>query len=387
VKIQAVIHAKYSKLSHRQQTVALLLTVLACLLFILILFKWSNATNKNQLVTAPMTIRHGNEINIPVDSPLRAQMTIKSVSSSNLPHIVSLPGIIEADPVQSVNILPPLTGRLISLNANIGDFVKKNQVIAIISSPDLAQASADNDKAVNTLKLTSEALTRAKNVNRAGGSAVKDVQQAQNNYIQALAESKRAADKLQILGNNGFSQLPIKAPIKGRITALNYGVGSYITDPTVVLMSIADLTTIWVTANVPENIVETITKDQLVEISLSAYPKQHLKGKISFVNAILDPDTHRNKTRIALPNPDGKLQPNMYATVKVTIPEPNLITIPTSAILMNNDTTSVYVETDPWTFERRTVQLGLEDGHEIRVLSGLKAGNRIVINGGIFIND
>ncbi|MFI4919447.1 MAG: efflux RND transporter periplasmic adaptor subunit [Legionellales bacterium] len=387
MKIPALSHAKYAQLSPRQQTVVIGLTVLACLLFCIILGKCYQAFHNNQAAYTPITIRQGKQIRIPAHSPLRGQMTIKAVACSSLPHIISLPGVIEADPAHSVNMLPPLTGRLITLNVNLGDVVQQNQVVAEISSPDLAQASADNDKALAILKQATEALTRTKEVTRAGGSAVKDVQQAQSNYIQAQAEAKRTKDRLIATGNNGFSLLTIKAPMDGRITALNYGLGSYITDPTATLMSISDLTTVWVTANVPENLLGSIAINQTVDIFLAAYPQRHLQGKISFLNAILDPDTHRNKTRIVLPNPKGELQPNMYATVKVTVPEPDVISIPISAIFMNDDAVSVYVETSPWIFERRTVRLGSEDGNQVRVLSGLTAGNRIVVNGGIFIND
>ena len=77
----------------------------------------------------------------------------------------------------------------------------------------------------------------------------------------------------------------------------------------------------------------------------------------------------------------------MFATVKVTVPQPDLIMIPISAILMNNDVISVYVETKPWIFEQREVVLGMEDNHHVRVLSGLKPNDRIVVSGGVFIND
>ncbi|CEG58727.1 efflux RND transporter periplasmic adaptor subunit [Legionella fallonii] len=387
MKFRARISAQYQKLSTKQQSIAILLMALVCLLFITILFQYYWYSNREQSDVPPMMIRQGNQIKIPEHSPLRAQLTIKPVSVSNLPHIVSLPGVIEIDPTHNVNLLPPLTGRLTKLNANIGDLVKKDQILAEISSPDLAQASSDNDKAIATLQLATEALKRAKAVNHAGGSAVKDVQIAESNYIQSQAEAKRTANRLHTLSNNGFSSLTIRAPRDGKITALNYGLGSYITDPTAILMSLVDLSTIWVTANVPENIIGSIAPNQPVEISLSAYPNQYLQGKITFVNALVDPDTHRNKTRIALPNPDGKLQPNMYATIKVTVPQPKSILIPISALFMNNDTTSVYVETAPWTFERKIVQLGTEDGNTIRVESGLKDSDRIVVNGGIFIND
>ena len=363
--------------------------VLFILFFVVLMLsiKINAPSDKNPVADVVMMIHQGNHIKIPKHSPLRAKMTIKSVSATNALHLVTLPGIIEAPPVRTVSILPPLTGRLTTINVNLGDFVKKNQLLAEISSPDLAQASADNEKANDALYFATDALNRAKRVNHAGGIAIKDLQQAQSNYNQAQTEAKRAKDRLETLDNNGFSLLPIKAPIPGRITAINYGIGSYITDPTAVLMIVSDLTSVWVNANVPENLVGSITKNQAVDVVLPAYPDKHLKSRISFVDAMLDPNTHRNKTRIILPNLNGALQPNMYATVQITVPEPFHIALPTSAILMNDDSTTVFVETAPWVFERRPVTLGPEDKNQVWVLSGLTSGDRVVLDGGIFIND
>ena len=305
----------------------------------------------------------------------------------NLPHIIPFPGIIEANPKFMADVRPPLVGRLTSIKVNLGDLVQKNQVLATISSPNLAYAQAAFEKAKNNLLLTKNAFRRSQEVNRAGGNSVKDVQLAESNYLQALADTQSTEAQLKMLGHNKFSQLSIKAPIQGRITAINYGVGSYINDTTVPLLTITNISTVWVTANIPENFAGIVAKDQVVDIHMPAYPNHVLHGNITFVNSFLEPDTRRNKTRIVFSNPNGKLQPNMFAMVNVRIPQPHSIVIPSSAILMNDDATSVYVETKPWIFTRRCVELGTEDGENVRIVSGLKPGERIVTTGGVFIND
>ena len=385
----AAIRAKYKDLSDQQKPIALLLIGFFSLLCMIFLFKGCQAiaASRNKIVVEPMMIQEGDRIKIPEHSPLRTQLSIKTVTLSSVPHIISVPGVIEADPARIVNVLPPLTGRIMSLNVNLGEHVEKNQVLAVISSPDLGQAYTDNEKAIGLLKLATEALKRARAVQHAGGTSMKVVQQAENDYLQALVESKRTAARLKTLGNNSFNVLTIRAPIKGRITGLNYGEGAYITDPMASLMTIVNTETIWVTANVPENLAGVVAKDQSVDVHMPAYPKQVLHGKISFVSSFLEPDTRRNKTRMLFANPNGKLQPNMFATINITVAQPNRVMIPLSAVLMNNDTTSVYVETSPWCFESKAVQLGTEDGERVRVLSGLTAGDRIVELGGIFIND
>ena len=181
--------------------------------------------------------------------------------------------------------------------------------------------------------------------------------------------------------------MTIRAPISGQVTALNYGTGSYINDPTSPLLTIANTKTVWVTAYITERLAGAIKKGLPAAVYLAAYPEQVFKGTVASVSAFLDADTRRNKTRIAFTNPKGTFQPNMFATVKLSLPQPDQIIIPPSAILMSNDTTSVFVEESPWTFVRRDIKLGMEDGQHVRVLSGLKAGERIVMSGGVLVND
>jgi len=144
---------------------------------------------------------------------------------------------------------------------------------------------------------------------------------------------------------------------------------------------------VWVTANVPEDLLASITKGQAAEVDLPAYPGQKFHGTVSFVSALLEPDTHRNKTRIMFANLDGKLKPNMFATVGIAVPQGKQVVVPTSALLMNNDSITVFVEVAPWTFVRRTVELGHEDEDRVRILSGLADGDRVVVRGGVLLND
>jgi cobalt-zinc-cadmium efflux system membrane fusion protein len=102
---------------------------------------------------------------------------------------------------------------------------------------------------------------------------------------------------------------------------------------------------------------------------------------------VLEPDSHRNKVRIAFANDAFRLKPNMYASVTLIAAQRPQIVVPTSALLMNNDRTSVFVATAPWTFERRTVEPDLQEGSSVPILSGLRAGEQVVIKGGILLND
>jgi membrane fusion protein, heavy metal efflux system len=118
-----------------------------------------------------------------------------------------------------------------------------------------------------------------------------------------------------------------------------------------------------------------------------AYPNRVLRGKVSFVSAVIEPDSRRNKLRIAFANQDYVLKPNMFAAVTLSGQAYSQVVLPSSALLMNNDRTSVFVATAPWTFERRTVDTQLEEGSSVAIRSGVEAGEQVVVKGGILLND
>ncbi len=377
----------YKKLpSQSQTTLKILISILGIFISIL-LIKACVSNSQQKKNHPPHLLRENDLIKIPEGSPLRTKIQINPVQTSNAPHTVVFPGVVEAEDRKTVKILPPMPGRLISLHAELGERVKKGQTLAILQSAAMAQAQADLIKAQSILNQAKEALQRAQKVNRAGGNAIKDIEQNQNNYNQALAESQRAQVTLDYLGANKENQMQIQAPVDGIIIELNYGDGSYLNDINIPLYVLANVSPIWVTACVPESLIASVAVGQKVSIVVPAYPKQKWEAKISFVNPLIDPNTRCSQTHIALENTDEKLQPNMFASIHVQIPQSEQITVPLSTLLMINDTISVYLEVDPWVFKRHAVILGPEDNNQVRIMSGLKPGDRVVTNGGILLND
>jgi membrane fusion protein, heavy metal efflux system len=240
--------------------------------------------------------------------------------------------------------------------------------------------------------MTDKNLKRQEALVKARGASERDLDQAKNDYAQAASEYRRTQARLQVIGAAGGAQrgqrlLAVKAPIGGSVTSLSVAPGNMINDPTQPIMTIADLSTVWVTALVPEKDVSFVAKDRDVEVVLSAYPDRVLHGKVLFVSDVIEADSRRNKIRIAFPNPEYVLKPNMFATVTVLGPQQFHVVVPTSALLMNNDRTSVFVATAPWVFERRTVVPQLEERSSVAISAGLTAGEEVVVKGGILLND
>ena len=346
----------------------------------------SDAVEKSE----PILIHKGNQIIVPEHSSMRSQLVVQAVGEHEMPRTLVVPANVEADPSRTANILPPVTGKVNELKVHLGDYVKKGQALVILASGDYSQAISDVSKARDALRLNKQALDRARGVLDAGGNAGKDVEQAESSYTQVQDEFNRATERVKAMGGatqNKTPLLTLTAPISGYVTALSVASGAFVNDPTASIMTIANLDWIWFTALVPENSVSFVAKGQRVEVTLPAYPREVFYGTVSFVSAVLEADTRSEKVRIAFENRNGKFKPNMFANASFLIPQARQSFVPNSALLMNNDSTTVLVEVMPWTFVRRSVELGNEEGDNTLIRKGLKPGERIVTRGGVLLND
>jgi cobalt-zinc-cadmium efflux system membrane fusion protein len=336
--------------------------------------------------------RQGDKIFIPEGSPLRPRLVVAPATADAVIPKLTLPGLVESDPARTAAVLPQLSGRLIELKVRLGDRVVAGQVLAVLDSADLAQAYDDYDKAVDTFQLTQRNLQRQQEQAKIGVASDRDLDQARSDNAQAEAEYTRARARLNLLhvpsdSRGPARRLPVPAPVGGSITALNVTPGSTINDPTQSLMTVADLSTVWVTAMVPEKDMAAVAKGQDAEVSLLAYPNRPLHGQVLLVGDVVEADSRRDKIRIAFANADYALKPNMFATVTLNGPPRSQVVLPSSSLLMNNDRTSVFVATAPWTFERRTVEPQLEEGAAVAIRSGVAPGEQVVVRGGILLND
>jgi membrane fusion protein, heavy metal efflux system len=336
--------------------------------------------------------RIGNRIIVPPESLLRSQLVVADVAANELSRSLVLPAMVEADPARTVKVLPPVTGRVVELKVQLGERVVEGQELAVIDSGDLAQAYSDVEKAQSAATLTKKSLDRQMGLQKIGGGAIKEREQAESDYAQAEAELDRAQTRLRSIGVSAEQMvksrlLTMKAPVAGSLIDLQIAPGAFLNDSTAAAMTIANLETIWVTANVPEKDISFVFTGQTVSVTFPAYPDKVFSGKVLFVSDVIEPDTRRNKVRIAFDNRDRAMKPNMFANTTFIAPPISRLVVPTSALLMTNDKTSVFVEVAEWAFERRDVEVAYQEGATAAVKAGLKPGERIVVKGAVRLND
>jgi cobalt-zinc-cadmium efflux system membrane fusion protein len=337
-------------------------------------------------------VRSGAQVTVPESSPVRRELTIAPIGVKDVRRSLVLPAVVEADPAKLIKVLPPVAGRVMHLQVQLGERVTAGQPLVMLESPDLAQAYADYDRAKVQVELTLKSRDRQRALHKIGGAAEKDQQQAETDYATAVAELRRSEARLKQIGVEADTKsqardVTVAAPMAGSIIDLQVAPGEYWNDPTQPLMTIADLNTVWVTASVPEADTMLVAKGQPVEVVLPAYPGEVLKGNVLFVSDVVDTDTRRTKVRIAFANPGTRLRPGMFANVTFFAPAQEVAMVPTSALVLKDDLTQVFVETAPWTFQARTVDLGFQQGDQVALKSGVKPGERVVVTGGVLLGD
>jgi membrane fusion protein, heavy metal efflux system len=340
----------------------------------------------------PHLIREGQRIVVPEGSPLRSKLTVDAVGQKEIQRDLVLPAVVEAEPARLVKVLPPLAGRITQLKVQLGEQVEKGQPLVVLDSPDLAAAHADYDRAKVLQSLALKNRDRLRELVKGGGTSVREQQQAETDYVTAEVESQRAEARLRQIGvdpetTDKSRTVTMVAPISGSVIDLVAAPGAYWNDATASLMTVADLSSVWVTANVPEKDTSLVAKGHPVDVVLVAYPGEVFKGEVLFVSDVLDVDTRRTKVRIEFQNPGTRFKPGMFANATFFGPKQLVPIIPTTALVLKDDANQVYFEATPWSFEARPVEIGFEQGHDAIVQSGLKAGDRVVIKGGVLLND
>ena len=342
--------------------------------------------------TARPLIRSGDRVSLPEGSPLRTALTIVPVAAKDIKRDLVLPAVVEANPARLIKVAPPVAGHVTQLKVELGERVKAGQPLVVIDSPDLGTAYSDYDRAKVLLALALKTRTRETELAKIGGAPLKDLQQAETDYATAQAEYQRTTDRLKQIGvnpdaSNKSEVVTVVAPMDGSVIDLGVAPGQYWNDPTAAMMTIADLNTVWVTASVPEKDIALVSTGQAVNVVLAAYPSQILKGNVLFVSDVLDPATRRTKVSIAFKNPDMRLRPGMFANVTFFAPAERFSVVPTSALVLKDNETQVFVETSPWTFEAHDVDIAFQQGGEAVLKSGIKAGDRVVTKGGVLLGD
>jgi cobalt-zinc-cadmium efflux system membrane fusion protein len=315
----------------------------------------------------------------------------------------------------STAVLTPFSGRITRLVAKVGDKVKRGETLFEIDSSEVVQPQNDFIAAVTALNKARSQLDlalivekRLKDLYEGKAAALKEWQQAEA-QLDAARNDVRSAEisleavraRLRIVGftDEEIAALqgkgsirratPITAPIDGTVIARKVGPGQYVRNDTGdALYVVADLTSMWLKAQVPENDIPLVRVGQEVEVKVSALPGRVFKARIAAIGAATESTTRRIVVRSEIPNPEGALKAEMFASFKIsTGADERSPAVPVEAVIREGDLAIVWVEEEPMLFARRKVKIGMEQDGRVQIREGLEAGESIVARGAIFIDN
>jgi cobalt-zinc-cadmium efflux system membrane fusion protein len=315
----------------------------------------------------------------------------------------------------STLVLTPFSGRVTRLIAKTGDAVKRGDPLFEIDSPEVVQAQTDLIAAVQALDKSKSQLALAKRTfdRQTGLYAVKatsqrELEQANTDHTGAETDVKTAEgaltaarNRLRVLGRSDAEVarlekerlinplIAITSPLDGTVIARKVGPGQYVrSDSGEPLYSIADLSMMWLKANVPENDIAFVRTGQEIEVRVLAVPDRVFKARIGAIGAASDASTRRVVVRSEIANPDGALKSEMFATFKIVTGngEPEAA-VPVEAVVRDGDLAFVWVERGPTLLERRKVKVGMEQNGRLQIRDGLQPGERVVVRGAIFVDN
>jgi membrane fusion protein, heavy metal efflux system len=354
------------------------------------LFKSSSDQGGNRMPVmregAPRLIKKGQLIKIPQGSPLRSELTIATVAAKEIQRTSKLNGSVEADPNRTVQVLPPVAGRIVDLKVQRGDRVAKDQELALVYA-DLAQAHSADRRVVSAPALPDEptASDRQIGLQSTLSDAARDCQRAEAEPVGSVA--RLCAHIMPAEGMQEAQLLSLRAPVAGSLIYVGIRPGAVLPDPSSSIITIADLDTIWVTTSLRKKDMALIATGRPAEIAFIAYPNELFTGEARFISDLLDPDAPSFKVRIELPNPTRRLKPNMFALATFLWPKETVPVIPATALSQKNQRDRVFIEVEEWTFKARPVKVDFLQDDQTAVVSGVNIGERIVVIGGALLED
>ncbi len=315
---------------------------------------------------------------------------IEVVQESDAASSAHLTGRITLDEDHTQRVSSPIDGRVTKILVQLGESVKPGQSIVELSSPHAAELEAEAEKAEQDRAVAEKNLGRADKLKLEGAISDKEGAQAEADFKKARADSARARSQLRSLslsaaGPNLYASL--RSQIAGTVVDRNILVGQEIrADAPAPLLTISNLGVVWVLADLYEQDLALVTQGAPIRVTVPAYPGETFSGTVDHVGEVLDPATHTVKLRCVVPNPGNRLKPEMFAKIEVTdAGQRKTILLPSDAILTDGAHAKVIVATEGNVYRQRNVETGPDADGMVRVLSGVKPGEKVVTAGAIFV--
>jgi membrane fusion protein, heavy metal efflux system len=339
--------------------------------------------------STPGVAAHPSRVHL--DQAQLGQIKIEELSTRSGAGVIRATGTVEFNADRIARILAPVAGQVQELKLNVGDDVRRGDTIFVLSSREVASAIAEHLASQKDLDLSEKTFAMTKDLFEHQAASRMAMQQSENDVAKARAKVAQTAEVLRVLGfdehaveNSGTlpSHVPIRAPLSGIVTERTITNGQFVGVESTPLMTIADLSSVWVQADVFERDLHSIAAGEKADVTTAAYPDDHFSAQVVRIGTVVDAQTRTAKIRFVTANPGLRLKPGMFTTATVQIPgSDTALTAPAKAVFVEGGRSFTYVQSGEREFERREIDTVPAGGNRVRITRGLSSGDRVVTDG------
>lgn len=319
------------------------------------------------------------------DAEIRqAGIKVQKLEPQEFADQIVVTATIQANQDKLAHVAPRVPGRIVEVNASLGDHVKPGQPLAVLDSIELGEARSAYLQAASEAAVAQAGFARAQRLNADAIIPEKDYLRARAEHEKARAALRAAADKLRMMGvnpeNPSGSVFPLTAPFAGTIIEKKAVLGE-LAPSDQSLFTVADLSMLWIEADLFEKDLAKARPGTKASVTVSAYPGEVFKGKLTYISSTMDKESRTVKARVEVPNSDGRLKPEMFATAAIhTGSSAKALLLPEDAVLLVQGQPTVFLaEKDG--FEPRAVEVGERAQGQIVIKSGIETGDAVVVAG------
>jgi cobalt-zinc-cadmium efflux system membrane fusion protein len=327
----------------------------------------------------------------------RAGLTFATATTASSAARLTLPGIVEANAYRQTAVTSVVGGRVTRVLVGLGDHVRREQAMVQVFSPELAEARARYVSARAELGAHEKELQRTERLVEIGAASRQELERIHAAHAAQTAMVQSARSRLALLGvpaadldgaasRGEEASVTVRSPIDGIVTERVANDGLNVEAATK-LLTVADLSSVWVVADLYEKDFSRVRVGTPAIVTTTAYPDVALRGRVSYIDPQVSAESRTAKVRVEVPNERGALRLGMYADVALSSDGPGTASIPKAAVqtIGNRDVVYVVNSSDPGKFVERAVRLGHSSADIVDVLSGLKAGERVVADGSFYV--
>jgi cobalt-zinc-cadmium efflux system membrane fusion protein len=332
----------------------------------------------------------GDTVYVADHAAVNAKLKLHTVARQPYSAELNTTGVVKAMAGQMAEIAPPFDGRVTRSFVQLGQKIEAGAPVFELHSADFFEATKSYYQTLQAKKMRESNLRRQQDLVKNGVGIAKELEEAETDYEMAFRDYESAEANLKMFHINPAEltmgqPLKVASPIAGEVVQTNVVIGQYVKSDAAPLVIVAELSKVWVVAQVKEKNINNIRPDDKVEIHTDADPEHTVTGRVSHISELLDEETRSIQVLITCDNTDRKLKPGMFASVHfIHAPEASVL-IPSNALLQKDESSYVLVRQGEGVYSRRTVKAETVNPHESLVTEGLEAGDVIVAEGGIYI--